>query len=318
MTADGGIAIACFAIAGSVYLALAGLFALSWKGRKAGITFIAAAGVTAVWAFASAWQAASGATQPSLMVDLLGLGRPALWLFLAYAVLRLLSVGAPTLIALRDPLYLVMIAAIVLSGVAIVVGPGLVGGRAAADLRFVPNLALSVLGMVLVENLYHAGRSGAFWAVKHLLIGLGALFTFDLFMYADALLLKRMSGGLHAAQPLVSVLAAPLFVVAAARLRDFAINVHVTRRVAVHTAALISCGIYLLAAAAVAALLRRFDLTWGPTLQVVFLVGALVVLAVLLSSTQARAHGRHFIERNFFSFAYDYREEMAEAGTHDD
>lgn len=315
MTGSGpDLTLVSFAVAAASYLVLACFFVLSWKGRgtawkgrTAGLALVVAAAVTGLWAGAEAW--AEAADGPALVADLLSIGRSWMWLAVAYLVLRLLS-SSDRLKPHQDPLLIALVGLVAISLLAVVGTHALIlSDTARADLRFAAHLGLSVFGLVLIENLYQTARGGAIWAVKHLLIGLGALFAFDLFMYADALLLKRASDVTQAAQPLVAVLVVPLLLVAAARLRDFNIRVHVTRRVAVHTAALVSCGVYLLAAAAVAMMLRRFDLTWGPTLQVVFLVGALVVLAVLLSSAQARAHGRHFIERNFFSFAYDYREE---------
>src|SRR4051812_44864234 len=48
-------------------------------------------------------------------------------------------------------------------------------------------LGLNVLGLLLVENSFRHGRDVR-WNVKHLLIGLGGIFAFDLFFYADAFL----------------------------------------------------------------------------------------------------------------------------------
>jgi hypothetical protein len=112
-----------------------------------------------------------------------------------------------------------------------------------------------------------------------------------------------------AAQPLAAALAAPLLVVAAVRVRDFSINVHVARRFVLQTTALVASGAYLLSVAAAGLLVRRLGLPWDPALQAAFLFGALLLLAALLSSGQVRAHGRRLVERSFFSFAYDYREE---------
>ena len=53
----------------------------------------------------------------------------------------------------------------------------------------VAGLALAVLGLLLIENLFSFTRDSARWTFKHLLIGLGGLFAFDLFLYSGALLL---------------------------------------------------------------------------------------------------------------------------------
>ena len=50
-----------------------------------------------------------------------------------------------------------------------------------------------------------------------LYLGLGILFAYDFFLYADALLFKRLDPTIWEARGLASVLAAPLIAVAAAR-----------------------------------------------------------------------------------------------------
>jgi putative PEP-CTERM system histidine kinase len=171
------------------------------------------------------------------------------------------------------------------------------------------HVGLAVAGLFLIENLLQASRPDALWSTKHLLIGAGAVFAFDLFYYADALLLLRVDDTLRAAQPVILTLAMPLILISARRLHDVKIGLPVSRRLVVGTTALLASGIYILSIAAIAYLIRGLGWSWGPTLQLVFLVGAAMVLLVLLSSTSLRHGGRRFIERNLFTFAYDYRRE---------
>ena len=50
-------------------------------------------------------------------------------------------------------------------------------------------------------------------------------------------------------------------------------------------------------------------MTLGPLVQMLFFIGAVMVLAVLLLSGELRARARMLIARNFFTFTYDYRRE---------
>jgi putative PEP-CTERM system histidine kinase len=87
------------------------------------------------------------------------------------------------------------------------------------------------------------------------------------------------------------------------------IHLPVSRRLLVSTTALVASGVYFLAAAAIAYMIRGLGWGWGPVLQVMFLIGAALVLVTLISSTSLRHGSRRFIERNLFTFAYDYRRE---------
>jgi putative PEP-CTERM system histidine kinase len=55
--------------------------------------------------------------------------------------------------------------------------------------------------------------------------------------------------------------------------------------------------------------IRVFGGEWGGVFQIVFLFGALFVLAALLFSGRFRARMRVFFDKHFFSYRYDYREE---------
>ena len=173
----------------------------------------------------------------------------------------------------------------------------------------VGHIGLAVAGLFLVENLLQSSRPDSLWSTKHLLIGTGTIFAFDLFCYTDALLLLRVDDTLRAAQPIIAVLAIPLILISGRRLRDVRVHLPVSRGLLVGTTALLASGIYILSVAAIAYLIRGLGWAWGPTLQLIFLFGAGMVLMVLLSSTSLRHGGRRFIERNLFTFAYDYRRE---------
>ncbi|MGI9499688.1 MAG: hypothetical protein ACR2P3_06600, partial [Geminicoccaceae bacterium] len=183
------------------------------------------------------------------------------------------------------------------------------GNPNAAFWGLIGHIGLAVVGLFLIENLLQASRPDALWSTKHLLIGAGTIFAFDLFFYTDALLLLRIDDTLRAAQPVIATLAMPLILISARRLHDVKIHLPVSRGLMVGTTALLASGSYILSIAAIAYLIRGLGWAWGPTLQLIFLFGAAMVLLVLLSSTSLRHGGRRFIERNLFTFASDYRRE---------
>src|SRR5262249_35737308 len=75
-----------------------------------------------------------------------------------------------------------------------------------------------------------------------------------------------------------------------------------------HSFALVGSGLYLAVMGAAGLYLRQIQGAWGPTLQIVFLIGSVSILAVIFSSGALRARTKHFISMNFFSLKYDYRQ----------
>jgi len=169
-------------------------------------------------------------------------------------------------------------------------------------------LILAILGLALVEQLIRATRSDARWAIKHLTLGVGAIFAFDFYLYADALLFTRIDGNIWAARGIVNAFAAPLLALAAARNREWNLSVFVSRRVVFHSAAALGAGMYLLLMSLAGYYLNSYGGTWGGALRAAFVSGALLLLAALIFSSQVRSRLRLFLAKHFYKNRYEYGE----------
>jgi len=167
----------------------------------------------------------------------------------------------------------------------------------------------AVVGLSLCEQLFRGTAEAARWGIKPLVLGLGAMFAYDLFMFSDALLLRDIDQQVWTVRGVVHALAIPLILLATARNRNWTIDVAVSRNIIFGSTALLLSGLYMLAVAGAGYYVRFFGGDWGRAIQAVFLFIALLVLALLLFSGSVRSRLRVFINKNFFSYRYDYREE---------
>jgi putative PEP-CTERM system histidine kinase len=170
-------------------------------------------------------------------------------------------------------------------------------------------LLLSILGLVLLEQLYRGGSIGAGKAAYLLALGVGGQFAFDLYLYAQAELFHRISAIAWSARGLICALSIPIIAVAAKANRDWAPDLFVSRQVVFYTSAIVSVGIYLCAMAAGGFYIRLFGGNWGEPIQAAFLLGAAVVLASLLLSSAFRRRCKVFLSKHFYRNKYDYRVE---------
>lgn len=168
---------------------------------------------------------------------------------------------------------------------------------------------ISIVGLLLVENLLRNTRESRRWHIFPLCLAAGALFAYDLFVFAEALILRSVDLSLFAARGIVLVLMVPPLIVTMVRNEDWRIDIHVSRRVVFHTATLTAGGFFLLAAAFAASLLGQIQGQWGSVLKVAFFIGSVLVLAAVVSTESLRSRARRLIAENFFSRRYDYREE---------
>jgi putative PEP-CTERM system histidine kinase len=170
-------------------------------------------------------------------------------------------------------------------------------------------LIMAITGLVLVEQLIRNARAESRRSIKYLCIALGGLFAYDFYLYSNALLFQGVDPALWNARGFINALIVPVIAVAAVRDPQWSLDIFVSRRVVFHTAALLGAGFYLLAMGAGGFIIRDYGGTWGTIAQVIFLFGAVLMLSILLFSAQLRASLRVLINKHFFHYKFEYREE---------
>jgi putative PEP-CTERM system histidine kinase len=190
-----------------------------------------------------------------------------------------------------------------------------VDGRGATAV-FALWVCTSIVGLSACEQLYRQTSEERRWAVKPLCLALAALCGFDLFMFSDAMLLRQLDYAVWSVRGLAHAMTIPLVILATARNRQWTIDLGVSRRMVYGSLALLLSGVYLLAIAGAGYLVRLFGGDWGRAIQVTFLFGAFLLLALLFFSGTIRAHLRVFVSKHFFAYRYDYREEWLKFTVH--
>ena len=309
------IAIASY-ICTAAYIGLTALLAVHWRRNLASSLLIAACAVSTMWAGALASASGSGAFQAT--VAPLELARDGVWLAFLFVVLAAQREGDRRAMATLCGLGLVVGALVGVMVFLLTLGvPPMVEMAAVppdpasggTNVRHVLALLLAIAGLVMIENLFRNTDPDQRWAIKFLTVGLGGIFAFDVFLYANAILMGRLDPPLEAARVFANALVVPLIAVSAARNPDWAPRVHVSRRVAFHTATLLASGLFLLVASAAGYYVRTVGGTWGSVIQTMLLFAAALALIVVLLSGRFRAAAMLFLSRHFYSYRYDYREE---------
>jgi putative PEP-CTERM system histidine kinase len=177
------------------------------------------------------------------------------------------------------------------------------------DIMYAGLLLFAVVGLVLVEQVMRNAHVESRRAVKYLCIGLGVLFAYDFYLYSNALMFQGLDIEVWQARGLVNALVVPVLAVAIARDPRLSLDIFVSRRMVFHTTALLGTGLYLLVMGAGGYYIRYYGGEWGTVAQIVFLFGAVLILLVLLFSGRLRASLRVFINKHFFHYKYDYRDE---------
>lgn len=268
--------------------------------------FLAAVLASAAWGVAGGLQAWAPETMPAVAAEAADLVRYGAWFGFLLALLKPGLRETP-----RGEVRLLPGLTVAACGVAALalLLPRLTDDERVLRAGLFAWLALPVLGLVLVEQLFrNIGRDGR-WGAKPLCLGLGLVFAYDVYIHSQAVLFGSFDADAFSIRAGIHTLAVPLLFVAARRLSDWQARLQVSHRLAFYSATLLLGGGYLLFVSAVGYYVRFFGGGWGRALQLAVLAGALLCLAVLALSATARARLRVFVSKNFFAYRFDYREE---------
>jgi putative PEP-CTERM system histidine kinase len=299
-----------YAIAALAFLLLSALLSTTWRGRAHGRVLALAALITAVSNALLAWEALKP-TPWSVLTDSFEILRNGAWsAFLIILLGHYKDKESRLPFRLRTSLVLVIVFYLLFFGATVL---GQFDLELLTELGLMPSvaarMALAVLGMLLVEQLYRNKPEQDRWAIKFACLGIGGMFAYDFYMYSDAMLFHQVNIDIWAARGAVNALTVPLIAVSVLRSASWSSELAVSRRVMFHSAALFGSAIYLLTMGSAGYYLRYFGGSWGSVMQVTFLFGALILLVGILFSGTFRAWLRVFISKHFYSYNYDYREE---------
>ncbi len=293
-----------FTFAAVLLLILLLLLLTSWRGRLQGGLMLAATFITMVWSGLFALQSGFRLVPGVVIWGMEALKNLAWCGFLMVLLFRMAKQSSTSTSLFRILSIVILVASAMLVLPETVLLPVVF-----LDARYLGQVVSAVAGMMLVEQLYRNTTTENRWGIKYLCFGLGGMFAFDFYLFSDALLFKRIDADLWYARGGVAAMIVPLLAITAARNPTWSLDLFVSKRIVFHTTTLLSAGVYMLLMAFAGYYIKLYGGEWGAVLQITFLFAAVLVLVALLFSGQVRARAKVFINKHFFSYRYDYREE---------
>ncbi len=293
-----------FAIAALLFLVLSLLLITSWRGRLQGGLMLAATIVATLWASLFAIQSGFKIVPVSVIWSIEALKNIAWCAFLIGLLSHMARQKGGS-----NRVYRSMAAVVFLASGMLVLPDALIPSFIFMDTRYLGQVISAIAGMVLIEQVYRNTAPEQRWGIKYLCFGLGSMFAFDFYLFSDALLFKRINADLWYARGGIYAITVPLLAISAARNPTWSLDLFVSRRMVFHTTTLLSAGVYMLLMAFFGYYIKIYGGAWGSVLQIIFFFAALLILLSLLFSGQVRARVKVFLNKHFFSYRYDYREE---------
>ncbi|MDX5298990.1 MAG: PEP-CTERM system histidine kinase PrsK, partial [Gammaproteobacteria bacterium] len=249
-------------IAALSFFLLAALLGKGYLRRNTDRTLFVATLVSIAWASSIATQAL-WSVPPFIFRYVLELVRDALWIMVLFALIKDSAhhgLVPHDIHRWLSALLLLVIGLLLGTGVAeLTLNALILDGKP----KLVGQIAVSLLGLVLLEQLWRNASLYGRSSVKYLCLGIGALFGYDFFLYSDALLFGQMSQPLWEARGAVNALIVPLLATTLINARKQPLELQLSRHVVFHAGTLFLAGAYLLIVAAGGYYVRAIGGTWG-------------------------------------------------------
>ncbi len=299
------IAATSYLTATLAFLILAALILLRWRNRPASLWILGASLLSAAWALHLGYLSWRYGTSAAIFGGILEVARNAGWFAVLLAVLAGCNntAGADSR-SLRT--WIGLTAAFVFAMLVPIAGPAVIRE---GPWQGIAVMLMAIAGLMLVEQVFRNTPPQRRWQIKFLSLGLGGMFAFDLFLFADLVLFQTLDSPTWQARGLVNALIVPLIAISISRSLPRQTTPVVSRHLLFHTASLTGAGLYILAVGIAGYYLRHVGGDIGTLLQVTFLFGAGLLLALVLFSGTVRARLRVFVGKHFFKYRYDYRQE---------
>ncbi|QPQ54794.1 PEP-CTERM system histidine kinase PrsK [Allosphingosinicella flava] len=167
-------------------------------------------------------------------------------------------------------------------------------------------LTVSAGALILVHNLYSQAQAGSRAAIRLPMLGLAAMWTYDLHLYTVAYLTRDMPTDLVALRGAMLALLAPFFAAAG---RKESWSVELSRTATFQSLSLLAIFGYLILMMSATRALEAVKAGWVGMAQAVILLLMASTLLILLPSRRIRAWMRVTTAKHFFPHRYDYRAE---------
>jgi putative PEP-CTERM system histidine kinase len=172
-------------------------------------------------------------------------------------------------------------------------------------------LLMSCIGLILLAELFRKVNPAEREMLKFMFFAIGLIFMSDFLLYSNALLFGHIDKGLWSGRGYLIAIAVPMLTLSAQRNPNWSIDVFISKQLVLHATTLVGIGIYVFLVAIVIYFIDIYGGSRGALIQVAFISLAVLLLLFVLFSSTLRARTKVFINKHFFNYKYDYREEWA-------
>lgn len=169
-----------------------------------------------------------------------------------------------------------------------------------------------IVNLIHLENTLRSSAGSIRQQIKYLIIGVGAIFSFQIYLASKALLFSLLNKSYIPVTSTVVLISCGLLMFTIVHKRLLDVDIFISRYVIYNSVTVLIVGVYLLVVGLVAQGIKlaggAFDTFWST----LFAFTALLGVAIALLSTRLRRRFQLFINRHFYKHKYEFRDKWME------
>ncbi len=169
-------------------------------------------------------------------------------------------------------------------------------------------LMSAVMVLLNLERTFRASVGTMRWRIKHLVLGLAALFVTRAYTSSQTLLFGETDLLMGIVNNAVLAMGCLIMLRSLARAGNFEVSVYPSQAVLAKSFTVLLAGIYLVAVGLLTKVVTALEGQAGFALKAFLILAALVLLAATLLSDRVRLRARQLLSRHFQRPVHDYRE----------
>lgn len=169
-----------------------------------------------------------------------------------------------------------------------------------------------ILNLINLENTLRSSTGTKRWHIKYLVFGVGGLLAFFIYLSSQALLLSGLNIQVLPVASAVTIICALVMLFFIVRHRLLEVEVFISRYVVYNSLTVLGVGLYLISVGLITYGINYFEIPFNYFFTTLFVFISVLSLFIILFTAKLRRKVQLFINRNFYSHKYEFRDKWVE------
>ncbi len=169
------------------------------------------------------------------------------------------------------------------------------------------------LSVAQLENIMRSASGAEKWKIKYIIIGVGAILIYFIYLASQSLLFNTISILLYPITSIAIIIVTAMMAIFIIKHRVMDTDVFISRYIVYNSLAIAIIGIYLFLVGIIASGINYYEIASKYQISTIISFALILLLIIILFSSSVRRKAQLFINRNFYKHKYEFRDKWMES-----